>query len=108
MFRKVLVANRGEIAVRVIRALKELNIPSVAIYSEADKDSLHIKIADEAYCVGPVSTSQSYLNIPSIMSVAEVSGADAVHQAMVSWRKMLILQRFAKAVVSNLSALHQR
>ncbi|HHU92882.1 MAG TPA: acetyl-CoA carboxylase biotin carboxylase subunit [Halanaerobiaceae bacterium] len=79
MFRKVLVANRGEIAVRVIRALKELNIPSVAIYSEADKDSLHIKIADEAYCVGPVSTSQSYLNIPSIMSVAEVSGADAVH-----------------------------
>ena len=79
MFKKVLVANRGEIAVRIIRALRELNIPSVAIYSEADKDSLHRKIADEAYCVGPASTSQSYLNIPSIMSVAEVSGADAIH-----------------------------
>lgn len=79
MFRKVLVANRGEIAVRIIRALREMNIPSVAIYSEADKDSLHRKIADEAYCVGPASTSQSYLNIPSIMSVAEVSGADAIH-----------------------------
>ncbi len=79
MFNKVLVANRGEIAVRIIRALKELSIPSVAIFSEADRNSLHTRIADEAYCIGPASSSQSYLNIPSIMSVAEVSGADALH-----------------------------
>jgi len=79
MFNKVLVANRGEIAVRIIRALKELSIPSVAVYSEADRNSLHVRLADEAYCIGPASASQSYLNIPSIMSVAEVSGADAIH-----------------------------
>ena len=79
MFNKVLIANRGEIAVRVIRALKELSIPSVAIYSEADRNALHTKLADEAFCVGPASSNQSYLNIPSIMTVAEVSGADAIH-----------------------------
>lgn len=79
MFNKILVANRGEIAVRIIRALKELSISSVAVYSEADRQSLHVKIADEAYCIGPVNSSQSYLNIPAIMSVAEVSGADAIH-----------------------------
>ncbi len=79
MFKKVLVANRGEIAVRIIRALKELNISSVAVYSEADREALHTKIADQSFCIGPVSSSQSYLNIPSIMSVAEVSGADAIH-----------------------------
>ncbi|MFW6287715.1 MAG: acetyl-CoA carboxylase biotin carboxylase subunit [bacterium] len=79
MFNKVLVANRGEIAVRIIRALKELNITSVAVYSEADKDALHRKIADQSFCIGPYSSTQSYLNIPSIMSVAEVSGADAIH-----------------------------
>lgn len=79
MFKKVLIANRGEIAVRIIRALKEMGVKSVAVYSDADKDSLHVKIADEAYCIGPATPSQSYLNIPSIISVAEVSGADAVH-----------------------------
>jgi len=79
VFKKVLIANRGEIAVRVIRACKELGIRSVAIYSDADKDSLHVKIADESYCIGPATPSQSYLNIPSIISVAEVSGVDAVH-----------------------------
>ncbi|HLV09492.1 MAG TPA: acetyl-CoA carboxylase biotin carboxylase subunit [Halanaerobiales bacterium] len=79
MLKKVLVANRGEIAVRIIRALKELSIPSVAVYSEIDRKSLHTRIADEAYCIGPANAGQSYLNIPSIMSVAEVSGADAIH-----------------------------
>jgi acetyl-CoA carboxylase biotin carboxylase subunit len=79
MFKKILVANRGEIAVRVIRAIRELGIKSVAIYSEADKDSLHVKLADESYCIGPAAPNQSYLNIPSIISVAEISGAEAIH-----------------------------
>ncbi|HZD60099.1 MAG TPA: biotin carboxylase N-terminal domain-containing protein, partial [Anaerolineae bacterium] len=79
MFRKVLVANRGEIAVRVIRACKELKIPTVAIYSEADAEALHTKLADEAVCVGPAQTHRSYLNIPNIISAAEVTGADAIH-----------------------------
>ncbi|OGC07245.1 acetyl-CoA carboxylase biotin carboxylase subunit [candidate division WOR-1 bacterium RIFOXYA2_FULL_36_21] len=79
MFKKVLIANRGEIAVRIIRALKEMDIESVAVYSEADKDSLHIKLADESYCIGPASPTQSYLNIASIIAVAELSGAEAIH-----------------------------
>src|SRR3989339_1846178 len=79
MFKKILVANRGEIAVRIIRAAKELGVGTVAVYSEADRDSLHVKIADESYCIGPASPSQSYLNIPAIISVAEVSGVEAVH-----------------------------
>ncbi len=79
MFKKILIANRGEIAVRIIRAAKELGILTVAVYSEADKDSLHVKIADEAFCIGPAVPAKSYLNIPSIMSVAEVAGVDAVH-----------------------------
>jgi len=79
MFQKVLIANRGEIAVRVIRACRELGIRSVAVYSEADRDSLHVKLADEAYCIGPTSSKESYLNIASIMSVATKVGADAIH-----------------------------
>ncbi|MFW6035207.1 MAG: acetyl-CoA carboxylase biotin carboxylase subunit [Halothermotrichaceae bacterium] len=79
MFNKVLIANRGEIAVRIIRALKELGIISVAVYSEADKDALHVKLADEAYCIGPAKSGDSYLNIPNIMSTVAVSEADAVH-----------------------------
>ncbi|MCX7832327.1 MAG: acetyl-CoA carboxylase biotin carboxylase subunit [Actinobacteria bacterium] len=79
MFRKVLVANRGEIAVRVIRALKELGIKSVAIYSEADKDSLHVQLADEAVCIGPYPSAKSYLSMPSIISAAEITKAEAIH-----------------------------
>ncbi|MBQ3310689.1 acetyl-CoA carboxylase biotin carboxylase subunit [bacterium] len=79
MFRKVLVANRGEISVRVIRACRELGIPTVAIYSEADANSLHVRLATDAYCIGPADSSKSYLSIPAIMSVAEISGADAIH-----------------------------
>ncbi|NLM95477.1 MAG: acetyl-CoA carboxylase biotin carboxylase subunit [Firmicutes bacterium] len=79
MFRKVLIANRGEIALRIIRACQELDIRTVAIYSEADADSLHVAYADEAYCVGPAPSSQSYLNIPNIISAALISGADAIH-----------------------------
>lgn len=79
MFKKILVANRGEIALRIIRACRELGIASVAIYSEADKDSLHVKLADEAICVGPPSPKESYLNIPQVISAAEVTGAQAIH-----------------------------
>lgn len=79
MFNKILIANRGEIAVRIIRACVELGIKTVAIYSEPDKDSLHVKLADEAYCIGPASPAESYLNVPNIISVAEVSGAEAIH-----------------------------
>ena len=79
MFRKVLIANRGEIAVRIIRACREIGIPTVAIYSQADANSLHVRLATEAYCIGPAKSSESYLNIPSIMSAAMVSGADAIH-----------------------------
>ncbi len=79
MFRKVLVANRVEIAVRVLRACRELDIPSVAIYSTADAEALHVRLADEAVCIGPPEAAQSYLNIHRILSAAEVTGADAIH-----------------------------
>ncbi len=79
MFNKVLVANRGEIALRIIRACHELGIKTVAVYSQADEDSLHVQLADEAYCVGPAQSGKSYLNVPNIMSVALMSGADAIH-----------------------------
>lgn len=77
--KKVLIANRGEIALRVIRACQELDIPTVAVYSQADADSLHVKLADESYCIGPPSSQRSYLHIPALISTAVVTGADAIH-----------------------------
>lgn len=79
MFDKVLIANRGEIAVRIIRACRELGIPTVAVYSTADRGALHVKLADEAVCIGPAATKDSYLNIPAILSACDLTGADAVH-----------------------------
>jgi acetyl-CoA carboxylase biotin carboxylase subunit len=79
MFSKILIANRGEIALRIIRACKEMGIRTVAVYSEADKESLHVKYADEAVCIGPPAAKQSYLRIPSIISAAIVTDADAIH-----------------------------
>lgn len=79
MFRKILIANRGEIAVRIICACRELGIPTVAVYSEADRNSLHVRLADEAVCIGPARSYESYLNIPSIISAAEIANVDAIH-----------------------------
>src|SRR5437016_11416791 len=79
MFEKVLVANRGEIAVRIIRACKELNIRTVAIYSEADVNSMHVHMADEAICIGKAPSSESYLKIDRIISAAEIADVDAIH-----------------------------
>ncbi len=79
MFRKILVANRGEIALRVICACKELGVKAVAIYSEADRNSLHVRFADEAICIGPPRLSESYLNVPAVISAAEIANVDAIH-----------------------------
>lgn len=79
LFKKILIANRGEIALRIIRTCKEMGIKTVAVYSTADKDSLHVKFADEAVCIGPPVSKESYLNIPNIMAAAEITNADAIH-----------------------------
>src|SRR6201995_2893807 len=81
MFRKLLIANRGEIALRVICACKELGIRTVAIYSEADRNSLHVRFADEAICIGPPRSAESYLNVPAVISAAEIADVDAIHPA---------------------------
>ena len=79
MFKKILIANRGEIAVRIIRAARELGVSTVAVYSEADRESLHVKLADEAVCIGPASSTDSYLRIANIISAAQITGAEAIH-----------------------------
>ena len=79
MFKKILVANRGEIALRVMWACRELGIKTVAVYSEADHESLHVRFADQAVCIGPARSIESYLNIPAIISAAEITGADGIH-----------------------------
>ena len=79
MFKKILIANRGEIAVRIIRCCKEMGIEAVAVYSTADATSLHVQLADEAYCIGPAKSSESYLNMENILSVATLAGCDAIH-----------------------------
>src|SRR5574342_1127226 len=79
MFKKILIANRGEIALRVIYACRELGIRTVAVYSEADADALHVRFADEDVCIGPARSADSYLNVPAIISAAEITGSDAIH-----------------------------
>jgi acetyl-CoA carboxylase, biotin carboxylase subunit len=79
MFKKILIANRGEIALRIIHACRELGVKTVAVYSEADENSLHVRFADEDVCIGPARSSDSYLNVPAIISAAEITGADAIH-----------------------------
>jgi acetyl-CoA carboxylase, biotin carboxylase subunit len=77
--KKVLIANRGEIALRIMRAAKELGIATVAVYSTADRDAMHVKLADESVCIGPPQARDSYLNIPSLLAACEITGADAIH-----------------------------
>src|SRR5438046_4259704 len=79
MFNKILIANRGEIALRVICACKELGIKTVAVYSEADRNALHVRFADEAICIGPPRSADSYLNVPAVISAAEITNVDAIH-----------------------------
>ena len=79
MFRKILIANRGEIALRILSACRELGIRTVAVYSEADRHALHVRFADEAICIGPPRSSESYLNIPQVISAAEIANVDAIH-----------------------------
>ena len=79
MFKKILIANRGEIALRIIRTCKEMGIKTVAVYSTADRDSLHVRFADEAVCIGPPPSAESYLKMSNIMSAAEITNADAIH-----------------------------
>src|SRR3569833_3605237 len=79
MFEKVLIANRGEIALRVIRACKEMGISTVAIHSTADSDAMHVRLADESVCVGPPAAAQTYLNNPAIIAACEITGAEAIH-----------------------------
>ena len=79
MFKKILIANRGEIALRVIRACKELGVQTVAVYSEADRESLHVRFADDDVCIGPPPSRDSYLKIPRLIAAAEITGADAIH-----------------------------
>ena len=79
MFKKILIANRGEIALRIIRTCKEMGIQTVAVYSKADAESLHVRFADEAVCIGPAASSESYLKIPNIIAAAEITNSDAIH-----------------------------
>ena len=79
MFKRILIANRGEVAVRVIRACREMGIHTIAVYSQADESCLHVQLADEAVCIGAAPASESYLKIANIISAAEVTGADAIH-----------------------------
>ena len=99
MFDKILIANRGEIALRVLRACREMGIKTVAVYSQADAEAKYVKLSDEAVCIGPPPSSLSYLNIPAIISAAEVTDAQAIHPGYGFYLKMQILQNVLKRVV---------
>ena len=98
MFEKVLIANRGEIALRILRACREMGIKTVAVHSTADADAMHVRLADESVCIGPPASKASYLNIPSIMAAAEITGADAIHPG---YGFLAESAAFAAAVVYN-------
>ncbi|MCJ7773733.1 MAG: acetyl-CoA carboxylase biotin carboxylase subunit, partial [Desulfobacterales bacterium] len=98
MFKKILIANRGEIAVRIIRACREYGIKNVAVYSEADATSLHLRLADESICIGPAMSAKSYLNMESIINAAKETGADAIHPG---YGYLAEVEAFAKMCEDN-------
>lgn len=104
MFQKILIANRGEIAVRIIRACRELGIRTVAVYSEADKDALHAQLADEAVCIGPASSKDSYLNMERILSATIATKAEAIHPGFGFYQRTAALHRCVRNVMWLLSA----
>lgn len=103
MFSKILIANRGEIALRIIRACKEMGIATVAVYSLADADALHVALADQSVCIGPAPAAESYLNMERLVSAALVTGAQAIHPATAFCRKMPPLPGCARSITSPLS-----
>ena len=107
MFKKILIANRGEIALRIIRTCKEMGIKTVAVYSVADKESLHVKFADEAVCIGPANSADSYLKIPNIIAAAEIKMQMLFIQGMVFYQKTLGFQKYVMNIKLNLLALLQ-
>lgn len=108
MFTKILIANRGEIAIRVIRACKEMGISTVAVYSEADRESLHVALADQAICIGGARAEESYLNGERIVSAALATHAQAIHPATASFRKTRSLPPCASSTALCSSAPRQR
>ncbi len=104
MFQRILIANRGEIALRVIRACKDLGIQAVAVYSEADKDAPYLRLADEAICIGPGVAAESYLNIPRIIAAAEIADVEAIHPGYASYQRIPTSPRSAEAATFSSSA----
>jgi len=104
MFDKILIANRGEIALRVLRACKELGIATVAVHSTADADAMHVRLADESVCIGPPAARDSYLNIPALLAACEITGADAVHPGYGFWPRTRVLPKSWKSTTSISSA----
>src|SRR5690554_2384863 len=107
MFKKILIANRGEIALRVIRTCKEMGIKTVAVYSTADKESLHVRFADEAVCIGPAASSSSYLLIPNIIAAAEITMQMQFTLVMDFFQRTLSFLKFARNTTSSLLELLQ-
>src|SRR4051794_8679267 len=103
MFEKILIANRGEIALRVIRACKELGVRTLAVYSDADVDSLHVQLADESISIGAAPSSESYLKIERIMSAAEIGDVDAIHPGYGFWPRTRISRKWSRVAKSNSS-----
>ena len=104
MFEKILIANRGEIALRVIRAAREMGIATVAVHSTADADAMHVRMADESVCIGPPSGTLSYLSIPAIMAACEITGAEAIH-GNPDGRLGQIIQLKARIIIPRLKAV---
>ena len=104
MFEKILIANRGEIALRIQRACREMGIKTVAVHSEADAEAKYVKLADESVCIGPAQSALSYLNVPAIISAAEVTDAEAIHPGYGFLPKMRILPKGWSKAVSSSSA----